>query len=98
MRLTIDTAAKTIQVDEDVNMGELVAEMKQLFPNWKEFKLEARAQTNHVPYYPTTYPLIPFVYDNEWWKNQPYYQISCDANGTVENAALYNGGVTLTIT
>lgn len=40
MKLIIDTAAKTIQVEESVNLDELVKQVEKLMPyQWKEFNI-----------------------------------------------------------
>jgi|GEM_PF-6795351 len=51
MKFSIDTEKKTISVDGDVNIGELVDWLKTHFKgSWKEFKLETT--TNYQPSYP----------------------------------------------
>lgn len=66
MKLTIDTTAKTIEFNEEINIVDLVDTVKALFPSgvWKEFKLTPTAShANWYPYVPQFDP-API---------QPYY-------------------------
>lgn len=68
MKIQLDTTAKTVKVEESVNLGELINGLKKLLPNneWKEFKLETGVQivqwSNPIIY---TRPIY-------WWE-QPWY-------------------------
>ena len=67
MKLQLDTVEKTITIDQDVNLGDLVKTLNSLLPKkqWKEYKLT----TNTVVYWqeaPT--PLFPNA------PIQPYYE------------------------
>jgi hypothetical protein len=46
MKLQLDTIAKTIKIDEQVNLEELFEMLKKLLPNgeWKGFKLDVNTQ------------------------------------------------------
>lgn len=66
MKLTIDTTAKTVEFNEEINLEDLVSTVKALLPNgvWKEFKLMPTAShVNWYPYIPQCDP-VPV---------QPYY-------------------------
>ena len=49
MRLQIDTSNKTIKLDEDVNLGDLMEALNRLFPtkDWKEYKLQTNTVINN---------------------------------------------------
>lgn len=50
MKLQFDTTAKTIKIEETVNLGEFIEKVEMLLPNgqWKEYKLEASIISNWV--------------------------------------------------
>jgi len=71
MKIQLDTIAKTIKIEEAVNLGELTTALEKLLPNgeWKEFKIEVNttiAWTNPIvierPYHPNPweYPWITY--------------------------------------
>lgn len=63
MKLTIDTTAKTIEVDQAVNLDELVKEVKRIFPqDWKEYKL---------------LPTLVNSYWPVWWNDQQLFVKTC---------------------
>lgn len=61
MKLQIDTNLKTIKIEEDVNLGELMDMLNSFFPNdkWKEFSLKPELITNWIN--PVTIPYVPYV-------------------------------------
>lgn len=77
MKIQLDTTAKTIRVEETVNLGELIDALKALLPDnlWKTFKLETSSViywSNPIvierpvypyvnPYYPTPLPWITYT-------------------------------------
>ena len=72
MKIQLDTTAKTIRIEEPVNLGEFIELLdKQILPDghWKEFKLETQTIIGWVnpviinPINPCPYP----------WYDQPYY-------------------------
>lgn len=76
MKLQLDTIAKTIKIEEKVNLGELFNKLEELLPDlkWREFELEMGSITNWVnpwviPVYPDRYypsyplPWITYVGD-----------------------------------
>jgi hypothetical protein len=56
MKLQIDTKAKTIKIDENVKINELIKVLKRLLPKeWQEYTLESNAIINWhnpIPWYP----------------------------------------------
>jgi hypothetical protein len=79
MKIQLDTKAKTIKVEEDVNLNELFVALNKLFPNkeWKEFKL----LVGSVIYWSN--PLIIDRWPVNPWPTYPW--ITCDTSGTVTN-------------
>lgn len=73
MKLQLDTTAKTIKIEESVNLGELINSLEKLLPDglWKEFKLETNTIINwNNPIVIDKYvPYVPYV--QPWW-NKPY--------------------------
>jgi hypothetical protein len=67
MKIQIDTTAKTIKLDEFVQMNDLIAELEKLFPNgeWKEYQLIHDVNWTYpiiikeYPIYPVNPPLQP---------------------------------------
>jgi hypothetical protein len=88
MKIQLDTKAKTIKVEEDVNLNELFVALNKLFPNkeWKEFKL----LVGSVIYWSN--PLIIDRWPVNPWPTYPW--ITCDTSGTVTNK--YDTPYTLT--
>lgn len=84
MKLTIDTTAKTIKVEEQVSMGDLQAEIEKLLPKeWKEYQIIPHTiQLQSYPVYPATYPASPAYPLNPFWYNNPV--ITCNT-GYVNN-------------
>ena len=63
MKLQIDTTAKTIKVENQVKITELLYAIKKLLPNeWKEYSLEAVTVINNWA--------NPIIIDN--WPPYPY--------------------------
>lgn len=50
MKLQIDTTEKTIQVEEHIKLGDLIATLDDLFPQyaWKEYQLKVNVSTNPI--------------------------------------------------
>ena len=72
MKIQLDTEQKTIKVEENVNLQELMAELKKRFPNgeWKEYQLTMGETIIGWPYpvYPhpqysfyPQYPITPYT-------------------------------------
>jgi hypothetical protein len=57
MKLTIDTVAKTVEVNLPVNLKELQDQLKTMFGEaWKEYQIAQSAQTWVIPSYPVIQP------------------------------------------
>lgn len=76
MKARIDTAAKTIAIDEAITLDELVKFVKALFPeNWKEWKVDPRvtieiaSPTIVVERHPSQ-PWGPY-----WYERNPLYTL-----------------------
>jgi hypothetical protein len=84
MKLQIDTIAKTIKIEEKVNLGEFVEKIEILFPDgqWKEYNLEVAIINNWVN------PIIidrsiPFVYPAQPFWKQPDIICSVPHTGSI---------------
>jgi hypothetical protein len=73
MKLQIDTHAKTIVIEEAVEVGKLCDILKGLFgDDWKKWKLETRTIANWIN--PVTYPIYPqypFIPLGPTWISNP---------------------------
>lgn len=49
MKIQIDTTSKTIKIENNIKLSELVKNLDRLFPNkeWKEFTLETHTNITH---------------------------------------------------
>lgn len=85
MKIQLDTTAKTIKVEESVNLKELTDALEKLLPNgeWKEFKLETNTVIQNF-----SSPIV--IRDASWpyWYNAPWYSLgntySADFNSMAE--------------
>lgn len=75
MKIQLDTVAKTIKIEENVNLGELITALELLLPNglWKEFTLETHTVINWGVQN-TVYP---------WYPHNPYRPNSLDPYFTI---------------
>ncbi len=91
MKIQIDTVAKTIRIEEAINLGELTKALEKLLPKgeWKTFKLESAVISNwgnpiYIPYNPN-----PF-----WYSGTPIVTLqgstSDVSNGTIGNSSYTN--------
>lgn len=48
MKITIDTTNKTIEVDNNISLGKLVAQLKDWDIEWEEYKLVTKVTVNNV--------------------------------------------------
>jgi hypothetical protein len=74
MRISIDTISKTIEVEQDVKLKDLIKNLKSMFPNreWEEFSLKTTTTIqnwSYPIYYPTYIEPTP---QKQWW-DYPYY-------------------------
>jgi len=82
MRLTIDTTAKTITMDETVSLGELFKLLGEFFPEeaWKEYSLGMPTNSNwfpvdHTPPFQSP-PFNPNTPDITFYNTAPYCDLS----------------------
>ena len=94
MKLQIDTIAKTIKIDEDVKLGDLIKTLESLLLNdkWKEFKIEANANIlkwvdpipmPYIPWQPT-YPYQPYTAPLSPPSNPPFWEVTCDSGNNLK--------------
>ena len=57
MRIQIDTENKIIKIEESVNLGEFVDQLKKMLIDWQEYKIEKTVSYESIPYIPS----IPYV-------------------------------------
>ena len=62
MKIQINTELKTIKLEESTNLGNFYEAIKQMLPDWKEYKLETNTtiKWNTYPIYTNPYPYQPF--------------------------------------
>jgi len=72
MRITIDDVQKTIEVNQDIKLSDLISKLETLFPDgsWKEYALRQQViQFQSQPYNPIvpyTPPFDPYSPYNPW--------------------------------
>ena len=75
MKLTINTEAKKISIEGEVNLNELYKFLDDTFKDhsWKEYKLES-GKTEYIQYpiYPNPQPYYPII--NPWYSQTPWEQ------------------------
>lgn len=67
MKIQLNTAEKTIKLEENIKLGELFSKLEEMFPElaWREYTLETGTIINwttpvpYIPYVPT-YPENPY--------------------------------------
>jgi len=61
MKIQLDTVAKTIKLDESVNVGEFMETLRRLLPDnlWREFSLETHTIINNWTN-PYVVPIFPY--------------------------------------
>ena len=88
MKLQLDTKAKTIKVEEDINLDELFEALRKIFPDgeWKEYKLQTNVEFKWSD--PIVIPWKPYIPYNPypWWTTQPTITYG---TGT-QNSSVYN--------
>lgn len=78
MKIQLDTTAKRIKIEEEVNLGEFISMLEKLLPNneWHKFKLETVIQINNwnnpivIDRFPPHY--VPYPY-----RKYPFWEITC---------------------
>jgi len=70
MKLTIDTEAKTIKLEEEITLDQLTKELKKMFLDYKDYKIIPFEVKFH--YYPTyVKPYIQTLDTIPRWDNTP---------------------------
>lgn len=92
MKIQLDTTAKTIKVEDEVNLGELMETIQKILPdNWKEFKVMPSVITNWSnPIYIDRWHPSPWYH----YQNQYPFQVYCGDRGST--AGLIDCANTLT--
>jgi hypothetical protein len=101
MKIIIDTAAKTVSMDNSVNIVELLDTLKSLLPNdlWKEYKI-IPPEYSYPVNYPFTIgnPYLPYV---PYAPIEPYYYGGTDpyfGEPTITSPTVLNPYFTITTT
>jgi hypothetical protein len=76
MKLQLDTTNKTVKIENDIKISQLIKTLKAMLPNdWKDFTLQTNTTIQHWTN-PIVWPIVqPYV--------QPYYQpwyFTCRSN------------------
>lgn len=75
MKLQIDTKAKTIKIDETVNIKELIQILEKLLPKeWKDYSLESGSVI--------IWPLQPTIIYDRWNPRPLPWEVTCQAGAT----------------
>lgn len=86
MKFQIDFDKKTIKVESNVNLGELVEKLQTMIPEWKTWKLETNVTINW------SNPVTIIKEEKPSWPwNQPYYTSGWFTTYTGESTSItYN--------
>ena len=91
MKLQLDTIAKTIKIEEKVNLGEFFNKLEELLPDlkWREYDLEVGTITNwNNPW------ILPF-YPDRYYPSYPYpWGVAGDVSLPTISTGVYNIDVT----
>ena len=91
MKIQLDFDRKVIKVENNVNFGEFMKKIKQIFPNgeWKEFDLETNVSLNWHPQYTYIKPL-------RWVSpNEPFITYCNGITTEIENISTTTGIVNI---
>jgi len=92
MKIQIDTNEKTLTIEQDLKISELIEVLNKLFPDgeWKEYTLKTEIINNWTyPIYIERYPSCP-----GYWKTifpYPWYPITYDTTGDYQVQDNYSG-------
>lgn len=79
MRMTIDTTAKIVSVEDSVNIVDFIATVKSLFPNdWEDYDV---SRTGQPPYVPMPYYNPPLSFN-------PTTTVPASTSNTVTNTTV----------
>lgn len=81
MILTIDFNAKTISVEDAVNMAEFIKTVQSVLIDWKDYRIVNSEKTNYIQWVPQ-YPIVTYQVDNV---PQPDPFFGWQINGTPQN-------------
>ena len=101
MKIQIDTENKTIKLENEVLLSDLVTTLGRLLPNgeWKKFTLETHTTITHwhEPYIVETYPRrrwdFPWYYNSNSMKvdnNATTAMYKADNNSSLLKSGVYN--------
>ena len=98
MKIQLDFDRKAIKVENNVNFGEFMKKIKQIFPNgeWKEFDLETNVSINWYPQYTYTEPRWINPNELNWINpNEPFITYSNGIKTGIENISTTTGIVNI---
>lgn len=102
MKIQINLTAKTITIEETVNLGEFFIAIEKLFPDgdWKEYELvqmqisnwfqPINVPLNPTPAYPTFPPRTPITPHEPWIPNTPFWLQPIVTCKLESNYSVYN--------
>jgi hypothetical protein len=82
MRLQIDTVLKTIKLENNIKISELIENLKTLLPNdWMDFTLETNVTIGW------TNPI--YIRDYPYWGDYPWYKTTSPHYGETTSGEMY---------
>ena len=78
MKITIDTKNRTISIEENVNIDDLLVELESILPGFREYTLMQKVTIWQYPYYPT-FPVVPYG------PSSGCYVVTCKTEGNLFN-------------
>lgn len=81
MRIQLDSEKKTIKIEGNVKLSELVKYLESLLPRdcklgyWKDYELETNVS---ITYWSNPIVIEKYTPYKPWWEYQPYYGTSSD--------------------
>lgn len=87
MKIQLDTSAKTIKLESNEKLSDLIDTLEKLLPGlWKEFTIETNVTINNW-----NYPII-YKQSEPYWYKQPWF-VQCVYNTTLNTCDnLTDGG------
>lgn len=82
MIFKVNTEKKEITIDESINIGDLIKELKKLFKdNWKEWNINIKPkETIYSPYY---IPYYYYIYERDITPKLTY-EVYCSSDTTIQ--------------
>lgn len=85
MKLKIDTENKTIEIEDQYSIKEIISELKKLFPkDWQEYKLINSKVIEYISYYPI-YP--------QYQELNPYCPLPLNPTIICDGRTISDGGL-----